>query len=57
VNDQLKETDVDRLCSTHVRMTNTYKDFGKKPEIKRAFGRPICRWKDVIKICFRKLLG
>jgi hypothetical protein len=38
-------------------MTNAYKVLDKKPEIKRALGKPIRRRKDAVKIYFKKLLG
>jgi hypothetical protein len=33
------------------------KTLTKKPEIKRAVGGSVCRWKDTVKIYFKKLLG
>jgi hypothetical protein len=38
-------------------MTTGYKDLDRKPEIKRACGRLVHRWKDNAKIYFKKLLG
>jgi hypothetical protein len=38
-------------------MTDAYKCLDRKPEIKRACGRLVHRWKDNVKVYFTELLG
>jgi hypothetical protein len=41
---------MDRACSMNVEMRNVYRILVRKPEGKRALGRPIRRWVDNIKV-------
>jgi hypothetical protein len=38
----------------HVEMTNAYNILVGKPEGKRPFGRPRCRWEDNVRMDIRK---
>jgi hypothetical protein len=44
LDDQDKEGEMGRTCSTHGNRTNTYLIFVEKPERKRSLGRPKHRW-------------
>jgi hypothetical protein len=39
-----------------VRMRNAHTDLDRKPESKRPFGRPICRWKVTVKTDFKEIV-
>jgi hypothetical protein len=54
-NDQVKEDDMGRACSTLGARRNAYKILVGKPEGKRPLGRPICRWNDNIKVELRRI--
>jgi hypothetical protein len=37
------------MYSTHGEMRNAYKILIEKPEVKRPFGKPRCKWEDKTK--------
>jgi hypothetical protein len=50
LNDQVKENEMGRACSTNGAKRNAYRILMGKPERKRLLGRPRRRWVDHIKI-------
>jgi hypothetical protein len=54
-NDQVKEDEMGRACSTHGREEGSMQAFGGKLEGKRLLGRPRSRWEDDIKIDHREI--
>jgi hypothetical protein len=54
-NDQVKEDEMGRECSTHGEKKNAYKILVGKSKGKRPLGRPRCRWVDNIKIDLRDI--
>jgi hypothetical protein len=54
-NDQVKEGEIDKVCSTHGRKTNSYSVLEGKPEGKTPLGRPKCRWEDTVKIDLKEI--
>jgi hypothetical protein len=46
---------MERACSTHGRYEKCVKILVGKPEGKRPFGRPRCRWKDNIRTDLREM--
>jgi hypothetical protein len=44
-----------RRCSTHREMRNVYKIFVETLEGKRPFGRPKCKWEDIIKVNIKEI--
>jgi hypothetical protein len=55
LNDQAKDDDIGRACSTHREKRNAYKDFVGKPEGKRPLGRPKRRWEDNINMDLKEI--
>jgi hypothetical protein len=53
-NDQIKEDEMGRACSTHGEKRNAYRILVGKPEEKISLGRPRRRWEDNIKTDFRE---
>jgi hypothetical protein len=49
-NDQVKEDEMGRTCSTHGDKRNAYRVVVRKPEGKRPQGRIRHRWEDNIKM-------
>jgi hypothetical protein len=49
LNDQVKEDEMGRACSTNEAKSNAYSILVGKPEGKRSLGRPRRRWVDNIK--------
>jgi hypothetical protein len=54
-NDQVKEDEMGRACSTNEGDEECIHDFGGRPEGKRLLGRPRRRWVDNIKMHLRKM--
>jgi hypothetical protein len=54
-NDQLKEDEMGRECSTNGEKRNAYRTLVGKPEGKRPLGRPKLRWVDIIKMDLREI--
>jgi hypothetical protein len=54
-NDQVKEYEMDRACSTNGEKRNKYRILVGKPEVKRPLGRPRRRWVDSVKIGLREI--
>jgi hypothetical protein len=54
LNDQVKEDETGRTCSTHEKR-NAYRILVGKPEVTRLLGRRRCGWVDNIKIDFREI--
>jgi hypothetical protein len=50
LNDQVKEGEMDRICSTNGANRNAYRILMEKPEGKRRLGRPRRRWVNSIKM-------
>jgi hypothetical protein len=46
---------MNRACSTNGAKRLAYRILVKKPEGKRALGKPKCRWVDNIKMDFREI--
>jgi hypothetical protein len=55
INDQIKEDEMDRACSTNGTKRNLYRILVGKPKGKKPPGRPRCRWLDNIKMDVREL--
>jgi hypothetical protein len=55
MDNQVKEYEVGRVCSTNEEKRNTYKILVGKPERKRPLGRPRSRWMDKIKKYLREI--
>jgi hypothetical protein len=55
LNYQVKEDEMDRVCSTNGEKRNTYRILVGKPEEKRPLGRPRRRWANNIKIVLREI--
>jgi hypothetical protein len=55
INDQVKEDEMGRACSTNGENRNAYRILVGKPEGKRPLGRPIHRWLDNIKMDLREI--
>jgi hypothetical protein len=53
LNDQVKEDEMGRTCSTNGAKLNAYRIFAGKREGKRPLGRPRSRWVNNIKIDLR----
>jgi hypothetical protein len=53
-NDQFKEDEMDRACSTNGEKRNAYRILVGKPEGKRPLGSPRRRWVDNIKIVLER---
>jgi hypothetical protein len=49
-NDQVKEDEMDRACSTNGEKRNAYKILVRKPEGKRPLSKPKRKWVDTIKM-------
>jgi hypothetical protein len=54
-DDQVKEAELGRACSTNGEKRNAYRIFVGKPEGKRPLGRPRRRWVDNIKMDLREI--
>jgi hypothetical protein len=54
-NDQVKEDEMGRACSTNGEKRNAYKILVGNPEGKRPPGRPRRRWVDNIKMDLREI--
>jgi hypothetical protein len=54
-NDQVKEDEMDRICSTHGEQRTAYRMLVGKPKGKKPLGRPRCRWEDNIRMDLREL--
>jgi hypothetical protein len=52
-SDHLKEIDMGRSYSIHVRKRNAYIDLYLKSERKRSPGSPMCSWKDTVMTDFK----
>jgi hypothetical protein len=49
-SDQTEKNEMCGACSTYGERRGLYRGLVGKPEGKRPFGRPRCRWKDDIKM-------
>jgi hypothetical protein len=54
-NEQVKEDEMDRACSTNWGKRNACRIFVETPEEKRSLGRPRRRWVANIKIDLREV--
>jgi hypothetical protein len=54
-NDEVKENEMDRACSTNGEKRNAYRIFFGNPEWKRPLDRPRHRWLDNIKMDLRAI--
>jgi hypothetical protein len=54
-NDQVKEDEMGRACSTNGGKRNAYRILVGKPEGKKSLRRPIRRWVDNIKMDLREV--
>jgi hypothetical protein len=54
-NDQVKEDEMGRTCSTCGEKRNAYRILVAKPERKRPLGRPRHRWEDNIRMDVREI--
>jgi hypothetical protein len=54
LNDQVKEDEMSRACSTNGEKRNAYRILVGMPEGKRPLGRPRRRWVDNIKVDLRE---
>jgi hypothetical protein len=54
-NDQVKENDIGRACSTNEEKRNAYRLSAGKPERKRRLGLPRHRWVNNIKMDLREV--
>jgi hypothetical protein len=55
LNDQVKEDEIGRACSTHGEKRKSYSVLVGKPEGKRPLGRPRRRWEDNITMDLREI--
>jgi hypothetical protein len=55
LNDQVKEDEMGRACSTNGEKRNAYRILVGNPEGKRPLGRPRHRWVDNIKMDLREI--
>jgi hypothetical protein len=55
LNDQVKEDEMDGVCSTHGEKRNAYRILVGKPERKRPLGKPRHRWEDNIRMNVREI--
>jgi hypothetical protein len=55
LNDQVKEDEMGKACSTKGEKRNAYRILLGNPEGKRPLGRPSSRWADNIKMDLREL--
>jgi hypothetical protein len=54
-NDQVKDDDMGRTCSTNGERRNAYRILVGKPQGKRQLGRARRRWVENIKMDFREI--
>ena len=47
---QIEKNEMDGACNTYGGWQRCVQDFGGKPEGKRPFARPRCRWENNIKM-------
>ena len=53
--DQIKKTEMGRICSTYEKSRDVYRVLTRNPEGRRSLGRPRHRWENNIKIDIREV--
>jgi hypothetical protein len=56
LNDEVKEDEMGRACSTNGENGNAYTILVGKPEGMRPLGGPTCRWEDNITVDLREIV-
>jgi hypothetical protein len=46
---------MDEVCSAYGEWRGVYRVLVGKPEGKRTFGRPMCRWEDTVKMLLQEV--